>query len=381
MLYKSNFSVGVAVTNQGEAMEADTISKNGRSSKSHTSRGNRKLLTLFILIASAFVLSSCSSPSPESDGIKAAKKMCDCGKDIYVIAKKDYESYIKNFNSYAFKTRIEAREKLNELHQKLQESLNECERDGYAYLNELKSKYITNEEKVGKFQFAFDAHLNVCRPPRPDYSEYGSKIESLIQAIIPPKPNLERIKNEVIERTREIIQHDHYLLFDSPFLSGFGPRLNIRESEIKEREIQILNEHEQENNHIIEARIIFQTENNGAYEAIVNMIYDLLYDDWNLKSLKTIEFKLVKTGEYGNCIAITKNVQQLYPVSKYYLEVTNNCSENLIIMGKALLDEWTPFSIKIGGNNKREISYSITEYGYTRYKNINDYQILCVERE
>ena len=49
MLYKSNFSAETAVVNQSGAMEADTISKNGRSSKNHTSRGNfLKLIVLFI---------------------------------------------------------------------------------------------------------------------------------------------------------------------------------------------------------------------------------------------------------------------------------------------------------------------------------------------
>jgi len=39
MLHNSNFSSGVAVANRSGAMEADTISKNGRSSKSQMSRG------------------------------------------------------------------------------------------------------------------------------------------------------------------------------------------------------------------------------------------------------------------------------------------------------------------------------------------------------
>jgi len=48
MFYKSNFSVETAVANQSGAMEADTISKNGRSSKSHTSRGNFLRISLTI---------------------------------------------------------------------------------------------------------------------------------------------------------------------------------------------------------------------------------------------------------------------------------------------------------------------------------------------
>ena len=98
MLQFSDLTIEAAVANRSEAMEADTISKNGRSLKSQMSRINGKLFALFILSASTFVFSSCSSSSPEKDGIKAAQKMCDCGKDIYVKAEKVTELYIKNFN-------------------------------------------------------------------------------------------------------------------------------------------------------------------------------------------------------------------------------------------------------------------------------------------
>ena len=52
MLYKNKFSFGAAVANQSGAMEADTIFKNGRSSKSLMSRVNslRKLLLLALFL-------------------------------------------------------------------------------------------------------------------------------------------------------------------------------------------------------------------------------------------------------------------------------------------------------------------------------------------
>ena len=40
MLQFSNLTIEAAVVNHNEAMEADTISKNGRSLKSQMSRGN-----------------------------------------------------------------------------------------------------------------------------------------------------------------------------------------------------------------------------------------------------------------------------------------------------------------------------------------------------
>ena len=132
-----------------------------------------------ILVTGTLVFSFCSSSSPESDGIKAAKKFCDCIDEGNANTIKAYESYIKNFNSFSFKTRIEAREKLNEFLQKAQEETNRCQENAYAYRNELESKYITNEENKNKFWFAFDAHGNAFRP-KEQFSKYaGTDINSL----------------------------------------------------------------------------------------------------------------------------------------------------------------------------------------------------------
>ena len=50
MLINRNLTIGTAVANQSGAMEADTISKNGRSSKSHTSRRNKYSLVIFVCL-------------------------------------------------------------------------------------------------------------------------------------------------------------------------------------------------------------------------------------------------------------------------------------------------------------------------------------------
>jgi len=52
-------SIETASANQSGAMEADTISKNGRSSKSHMSRGNIFQFVL-LTIAAILIFSSCS---------------------------------------------------------------------------------------------------------------------------------------------------------------------------------------------------------------------------------------------------------------------------------------------------------------------------------
>jgi len=61
MILNSIFSIETAVANQGGAMGADTISKNGASSKSHTSRRNISKNLLFLAVIACVILSSCVS--------------------------------------------------------------------------------------------------------------------------------------------------------------------------------------------------------------------------------------------------------------------------------------------------------------------------------
>ena len=60
---------------KNSAMEADTISKNGRSSKSHTSRGNFLKVCFALLTASIIILSinACTSVGAQSSSTKSER--------------------------------------------------------------------------------------------------------------------------------------------------------------------------------------------------------------------------------------------------------------------------------------------------------------------
>ena len=66
MLQDSNLTIGTAVANQSGAMEADTISKNGRSLKSHTSRGNFLIMLLSIFFT-GFIFLGCKKDDDKDD--------------------------------------------------------------------------------------------------------------------------------------------------------------------------------------------------------------------------------------------------------------------------------------------------------------------------
>ena len=360
----------MTVNSQGKVMEADTISIiSGRSSKSHKSRRNWKLLTLFILLTSSFVFSSCSSSSPESDGVKAAKKFCDCINDYHGNTKKAYESYIKQFKSYSFKTRSEAREKLQESLQKVQEDAERCQENAYTYREELRNKYITNKENADKFQYAFDAHGNAFSPNYFDNSENLNNIEGLILAIIPPKPDLARIKNDFIGNEIRASYHSYGR-------NRWGNAENtyswaFKANSLDElKDLEILNV--TDNGDIYDVHLRLKGE---ANQFDMNVTY-VLYDDWTIKERK---MNILPTGKYDKCIEIQKNAQW----GAFGIKFINLCDVDLVVVGSSGGGEF--FSIKVAANSTQGYgSWEQTGSVYTTVRfnlwTIQDYSILYIER-
>ena len=120
----------MTVTNQSGAMESDTISINGRSSKSQTSRGKfltMKNIRLFFVLSVCTFFFACSSP--EKDGKKVgkevAKKYCDCYYKYHDTRRENKEAYSN--------------------------CINKAKKNYYKALE----KYKTNKQKLSEFNYAF----------------------------------------------------------------------------------------------------------------------------------------------------------------------------------------------------------------------------------
>jgi hypothetical protein len=125
------FNLIEAAADDSRAMEADTISKHGRSSKSHTSRKNflaMKGVNLLFMFSVCAIFFSCSSP--ERDGKKAAKAFCDC------IEKYDYRNNSDEYGNCIKKAR--------EMYEKAEK------------------KYGTNEQKISEFKHAYEVTRGQC---------------------------------------------------------------------------------------------------------------------------------------------------------------------------------------------------------------------------
>ena len=267
-------------------MEPETISKNGASLKSYMSKVESTIP--YFILSCIFCFFSCSSP--ESDGIKAAKKLCDCVDESHENIRQAHESYIKNFNSYSFRTRIEAREKLSDVLQKVYGDDSECRQKAYAYREELESKYKTNKENAEKFKYAFDSHTNSFRPKEPVYEDYArDRINSLIFTIIPPKPNLEKLKNDLlISRGYDIYKKDSYYNDYSGTKQQIIWMSTIQPEYLKE--VKILSATNNDDKYLLLVYLHIYRGANYVYSVDENVIVTYSIggsDDWYIEKIET----------------------------------------------------------------------------------------------
>ena len=310
-----------AAANQSGAMETETILKNGASSKSRMSRVNYAFLIVLFSMVFCIILASCSSP--ESDGIKAAKEVCNCDNDRYKNGKKALETYINNFHSYSFKTRIEARAKLKEFINETDKDYQECLKKADEYRLKLESTYLTNEEKKEKFNYAFKAHKDflweqrMSKLVKENISDVDVDIESLIKSIIPPKPDLELLKNDLIGN----MITSEYLYFESS-----SSHLAWKIKSLNElKDVEILNIIDTDEDYSVDLQLRIQGDVNQI-DAIINIKYKLGNDpEWRKTEFSTKSMDILRTGKYEGCLEKLKSFG--------HISFKNNCGVDLVIFG------------------------------------------------
>lgn len=312
------------------------------------------------------LLIACSNP--ESDGKKAAEKFCDCEKEFTKKTNKETQNFINNFADYGFNTRIEARKKLEELMDKVSREYESCTQKAQQAYTKLKGKYVGNYEKTTKFEYAYNAKKNFGEQKIQHGIPNQMEINNLILTIIPPKPDAEKIKHDLVGR-KITEQPNGYHRQDWYWL--------IEEGEIKD--IQIISdnrvfgdEEPYSRTHQFEVRLILQADG-GAHEAFVNLIYVLRQeDDWTIDFLESKQINIVKTEKYYNCVTSQRKGWS----GEYYLEFTNHCDVALVVGGVILSEfggEWKKFSTVVNASGRSSVGglFSIS---------VRDYQIHFVER-
>jgi len=109
----SDLTIGVAVANRSEAMEAETISKNGRNLKSQKSRKNFLNYLVIAVFAISASFTSCGGGSG-SGGRSSSTPSGVCEKLLSALVKKDYKTAASYLYTYGTGYSIEDNAKLFE---------------------------------------------------------------------------------------------------------------------------------------------------------------------------------------------------------------------------------------------------------------------------
>ena len=316
---------------------------------------------LFFIGFLAVIFIACSSP--ERDGRRASQNFCDCNEKFERNLERTIQNIVNNFASQNFATRVEARQWSDELMAQVIRVLEDCIQKAEYNYRRLKQRYIGNREQTAKFEYAFRANRKFSPHDTPYHLFDCSEIAGLISTIIPPKPDLEKIKRDLVGRRI------------TPQVDGYYARnwfWDVQNSDI--RDIQIMNESRRGSDYWFQVRLILQ-RHGGAHEAVINLTYVLprYADDWQISFQENISVNFVRTGQFCNCIRITRGS------GGNGLGFYNQCDVALVVGGAVLKwrdNQWHRFHVTVEGNNRYARSFD----GQFFSPMILDYRISFIER-
>jgi hypothetical protein len=317
---------------------------------------------LFIgVLLSIFV---CACSSPEADGIKAAKKYYDSERELTELRKKYYSEFIKDFSSYHFQTRIEARRKEQEINDQINVQYNNSLQRADQYYLELSSRYSTNQQKNNVFQYAYNGYRDTNLPVDDTIIALMAQIDNLILTIIPPRHDIQNLPNDLVGR--KISEGpDGYL----------GQNWNWEVKSANEVEmINYQNMGNIGNDYKINAQIYLKGEYTDYWVDII--VYYILrnYDDWTIDVIETNNMEIVKTNKYWNFITYNRWGGW---TDYYYFDFFNSSDIPLLIGGVQLLvvgGRWSKFSLVVNPNKKETLG------GWHSHDKIRDIKFHFIER-
>ena len=126
---------------------------------------------------------------PVKDAKNATSAFCDCSTKYNDAMIKANEEFIKSFDSYNFKKRQEARNKLQELQNAVNSENSNCNSVAQQKYSEKRNRYLADKELLEKFDFAFIAQSGSCNPANQGkHSTLSVEVENKISSIKDPPP-------------------------------------------------------------------------------------------------------------------------------------------------------------------------------------------------
>lgn len=310
---------------------------------------------LYYVISLLFcALTSCNNP--KSAGTNAAEEIIKCNEEHAANLQKEISNFIQTFSNQNYKSRLEAREALQNtianVDEEYREKLLTAQQNYDKYADEYKTDYSNLEE----FQDAFLSRMSQYSDEPIDTASLCHNARQLILSIIPTAPNSNKIQADLVGRSWQ----------DSPE-GYFGSKAHrIKENEIQK--ITITKDSKTDNRIDLNVDLVLQEHVGGAsYKVNGDVVYILGdADDWTLDSFKANSVEIEKTGRYNDYIR-TELVNSFLNKG---VNISNN-SDAPLIVGGIVYDEydgWKKFCYVVDANSNKFIQF------------VKDYEIHFVER-
>jgi hypothetical protein len=317
---------------------------------------------LLIVVLLSILFFACSSP--EADGIKAAKKYSDSEHELAELRTKYYSEFIKDFKSYHFKTRIEARRKVQEINDDINVQYNTSLQRADQYYLELSSRYSTNQQRNNVFQYAYNGYRDTTLPADDTIIALMAQIDNLILTVIPPQHDMHNLPNDLVGRK----------ISEGPDgYRGKGWNWEVKSA----NEVEVINYQNMGNignDYKINAQIKLKGEYTDYWADII--VYYILrnYDDWTIDVVETNIMEIVPTNKYINFVT----VKPWGGWTDYlYFDLFNSSDVPLLICGVQFMvvsGRWSKFSLVIPAYGKKTIG------GWQGPDKISDFKFHYIER-
>jgi hypothetical protein len=252
-------------------------------------------------------------PNPVKDAKNAAAAYCDCStKYIDAIIAAD-EEFIKSFNNYSFNKRQEARNKLQELQNKVISEFANCNNFANQKYNEKRNKFIANKELLKKFDFAYSAQSSSCKPSNQSkLTPLYSDIEAKIVSIKDPLPDIEKIKTDLLGHKIFMWNFEALSEFNQATIQNVNENSNYAEFNIKLHLVGYLNP--ETDIHDAEMLVSYRQSNEGWTLSDIKPIYYTQNYIAPSNGWATINFSSLPRINY----TISHNGQKFWIKDNYY---------------------------------------------------------------
>lgn len=155
------------------------------------------ILIAFIIIYNLFI-----KADPVKDAKNLAKNYCACSEELNKNNSASMQSYLSEFENKKFKSRMEARNSLNNTLQENQIKYNNCtQAANVKYTERLADYNAKGGQNSYTFEQTYSSISNACNTTNSaEVTALQNQINEKIQTIIDPEPDIEKIKADLIGR-------------------------------------------------------------------------------------------------------------------------------------------------------------------------------------